>query len=123
MPGLNVTARNALLDAAGTVWPPDTASLHTSDPGSAVTVAATGELTGGSPAYARKAVVWSAASAGSKTTSAAVTFDVPGGSTVSHIGYFRGTTFLGSRALGVTESFTGQGTYTLAAGGITENLA
>ena len=35
------------------------------------------ELTGGSPAYARKAITWQAAAAGAKDLTAAVTFDVP----------------------------------------------
>ena len=128
MPGLNVTARNALLDAAAAVWPPDTVSLHTADPGNGTTSAA-GEVTGGTPAYARKAVTFAAAAAGSRASSVAVVFDVPGATTVSHLGYFRGATFLGSRALrnaantaDQTETFTGQGTYTLASGSVVENL-
>ena len=128
MPGLNVTARNAMLDASSTVWPPDTVSLHTADPGSGTSSNA-GELSGGSPAYARKSVTWAAAATGSKASSAQVVFDVPGGSTVSHLGYWRGAVFLGSRALrnagntaDQTETFTGQGTYTIAAGAIAETL-
>jgi hypothetical protein len=122
VPGLNATARNAMLDATASVWPPDTVSLHTADPGNTGTPNA-GEVSGGSPAYARKAVTWAAASAGAKSSNAAVVFDVPGGNTVSHIGYWRGATFLGSRSLGTSESFTGQGTYTIASGSLTENLA
>ena len=128
MPGLNVTARNALLDTTATVWPPDSVSLHTADPGAASTSAA-GEVTGGTPAYARKSITFAAASAGTRASSVAVVFDVPGLTTVSHIGYFRGATFLGSRALrnaantaDQTETFTGQGTYTIASGVITEAL-
>ena len=128
MPGLNVTSRNALLDANAAIWPPDSVSLHTADPGNGTTSAA-GEVAGGSPAYARKAVTFAAAAAGSRSSSVAVVFDVPGLTTVSHIGYFRGTTFLGSRALrntantaDQTETFTGQGQYTLASGAITEAL-
>lgn len=47
-------------------------------PGTAATAAAT-EATGGSPAYARLAVTWGAASAGTKANTAALTFDVPAG--------------------------------------------
>lgn len=54
-----------------------------SDPGTGVNANAV-EATGGSPAYARKAVVWSAASAGQKTNSGSLTFDVPSGT----FGYF-----------------------------------
>ena len=117
-----------MLDATATVWPPDSVSLHTADPGNGLTVAA-GEVTGGTPAYARKAVTFAAAAAGSRASNLAVVFDVPGATTVSHIGYFRGTTFLGSRALrnaantaDQTETFTGAGTYTVASGSIVENL-
>lgn len=47
-------------------------------PGTTATAAAT-EATGGSPAYARQAVTWGAASSGQKTNSGALTFDVPAG--------------------------------------------
>lgn len=121
MPGLNATARNAMLDATAATWPPDTVSLHTADPGNGTSPNA-GEVSGGSPAYARKAVTWAAASAGSKASNAAVVFDVPASTTVSHIGYWRSSTFLGSRALSANETFTGQGTYTIASGSLTESV-
>jgi hypothetical protein len=47
-------------------------------PGTGGTAAAT-EATGGSPAYARQAVTWSAAASGQKTNSGSLTFDVPAG--------------------------------------------
>lgn len=50
-----------------------------SDPGTGTNYAGT-EATGGSPAYARQAVTWGAASAGAKTNSGALTFDVAAGS-------------------------------------------
>jgi len=54
--------------------------IHTlTDPGTS-TNANSGEVTGGSPAYARQAVTWSAGSAGQKTNSGSLTFDVPSGS-------------------------------------------
>lgn len=67
---------------------------------SAYSTTGTNELTGGSPAYARKAATWAAASGTppTKVTSAAVTFDVAAGSTVAWIGYFDASTagtFLG----------------------------
>lgn len=49
-------------------------SLHT-----AYSTTGTNEATGGSPAYARKAVTWNAASSGSKALAAGVTFDVAAG--------------------------------------------
>lgn len=50
-----------------------------SDPGTGTNYAGT-EATGGSPAYARQAVTWGAASAGAKTNSGALTIDVAPGS-------------------------------------------
>lgn len=48
------------------------------DPGTGTNYAGT-EATGGSPAYARKAVTWAAATGGQKSNSAPLTFDVPAG--------------------------------------------
>lgn len=82
-------AKNRLLDSvAGTpAWPPSHLSLHSGDPGTA----GDNEIAGGSPAYARKAVSWSAASGGSKAISAGVTFDVPA-TTVRYIGMWSAST-------------------------------
>lgn len=55
--------------------------LATSAPGSTATP--TGEVTGGSPAYARKATTWGSASSGA-ITGTAVTIDTPA-ATVTHI--------------------------------------
>jgi hypothetical protein len=68
-------------------------SLH-----SAYSATGANELTGGSPAYARKAATWNAASGGSKILSASMAFDVAGGSTVRFVGFstaVTGGTFLG----------------------------
>jgi len=113
---LTTTARNTMLDALGTSAA--YASLHTADP----STTGTNEVTGGSPAYARKSVSWNAASSGTtKTTSADITFDVPA-CTVAYVGLFTALTagtFLG--AFDVTdEIFAAQGTYKLNSGsGIT----
>jgi len=56
-------------------------SLHT-----AYSSSGANEVTGGSPAYARKGLTWAAASGRSKATSAAAVFDVPGGTTIRWIG-------------------------------------
>lgn len=53
----------------------------TADPGS--TGAATGELTGGSPPYARKALNWTTASGGTGQVSGSATLDVAAGSTLA----------------------------------------
>lgn len=68
-------------------------SLHT-----AYSSTGTSEVTGGSPAYARKAATWGAASAGSKATSASMVFDVAGAVTVRWVGFWDAVTagnFLG----------------------------
>lgn len=76
----NDSARNAMLDALDESATQVThIGIHTlTDPGTG-TNANAGEATGGSPAYARQAVTWSAASAGQKVNSAGLTFDVPAG--------------------------------------------
>lgn len=91
------------------------ASLHTANPGDS----GANEVTGGSPAYARKAIVHGAASAGAATATTLPTFDVPAGVTVTHVGYWDAVTagnFLGSDDV-TPEAFAGQGTYTLTSDG------
>lgn len=90
-------SRNLMIAAEGTTH----LSLH-----SAYSAAGANELTGGSPAYARKAVAYAAASAGAKAQSANVTFDVPSGATAQFVGRWTaltGGTFLGMTALGGAE--------------------
>jgi hypothetical protein len=75
------TCKNALLDSAvagGLTAGTPFLALHTAFP---PTVNPGNEVTGGSPAYARKATTFNAASAGAKAIAAAQTFDVPGGGT------------------------------------------
>lgn len=72
------------------------------------------EPSGGSPAYARKAITWVPGSVdGSVTTT--VTFDVPAGFSAQSVGLFTaitGGTFLDSAAV-TTQAFASQGTYTV----------
>lgn len=120
MPGLSNAGRNVMLDGLGAVV--DFVSLHTADPGAT----GTSEVAGGSPAYARKAVAWDAASGGSMASSGDITFDVPGSTTIRFLGYWSlasGGTFYGSRALDTDQTFPTQGTYTIASGAITETQA
>ena len=74
------------------------------------------ELSGGSPAYARKAIAFAAAAGGlvDDSTNGAV-FDVPAGASVDYAGFFSALTAGTLHALDdvVSESFAGQGTYTL----------
>jgi hypothetical protein len=93
-------------------------AIFGSDPGTAG--AATGEITGGSPAYARKAVSWgSAATSGSTAvvTSASTQFDMPSGSTAAYGGVcassVAGTADVRDSAAVTSQPFSSQGTYTV----------
>lgn len=75
------------------------------------------EITGGSPAYARKAVTWTAASGGVARPNADLTFDIPSGADVDGWRGFtaatNGTNYGGATL--TTETFAGQGQYKLLA--------
>lgn len=107
---LSDSARNAAADAVAAIA--GYASLHTGDPGTT----GANEVTGGTPAYARKPVTWAAAVAGTASASAAVTFDVPAGTNVTHGGLWSaatGGTFRAGDDLPAPEDFGSQGTYDL----------
>ncbi len=108
---LTAAAKNLMLDAFGAVAV--YVSLHTADP----STTGTNEVTGGSPAYARKSITWNAASASNLDSSNAPVFDVPAATTVTHFGMWSAATsgtFYGGGTLSASEAFTGQGTYTLS---------
>jgi hypothetical protein len=106
----DTTARNVGVDAIaalGLRW-----ALHTGDPGGANS--ASNEVTGGSPAYARKAVAWNAASGGTATQNGDVVLDVPAGTTVSWISLWNTAGTVRYLKKDVTdEVFGAQGTYTI----------
>jgi hypothetical protein len=81
----STTALDQMLDALNGGSPTSViayASLHT-----AYSSTGTSEVSGGSPAYARQAVTWSSAAAGSKASaSIAAAFNVPVATTVSFVG-------------------------------------
>ncbi len=79
----STNARNTMLDAIGITH----ASLHT-----AYSSSGASEVTGGSPAYARKAATFAAAAAGSKASSNAPVFDVPAATIVRFIGFWDAVT-------------------------------
>lgn len=85
------------------------AALYTTAPGASAGT----EVTGGSPAYARKAITWGAPSNGVIT--ATVTFDVPSGTTVVgagvHSAVTAGTYYDGASV--TSQAFASQGTYQL----------
>lgn len=97
--------KNEMLDASSIAL----AALFNGDPSGAGT-----ELTGGTPAYARKTVTLGSASAGQIVVTADAVFDVPAGATVNYVAYYdvSGTTLLGYDDV-TEEVFGGQGTYTL----------
>lgn len=107
--GLNNNAKNAMLNQLTSLAV--FVSAHTADPGAT----GTSEVTGGSPAYARKAITWNAASSGSATASNTPVFDIPASTTVAFVGLWSAATsgtFYGSADV-VDEVFAGQGTYTV----------
>lgn len=83
---------------------------------SSLTVTELVEISGGSPAYARKAIAFSSASEGSMddSTNGAI-FDIPAGATVNYAGLFSASS--GGTLYSIDdvteETFGGQGTYTL----------
>lgn len=106
---LNDTAKNLMLNqlAGSAIF----VSLHTADPGAT----GTSEVTGGAPAYARKSITWNTAATGNLDSSNQPQFDVPGSTTITHVGYWSASTagtFYGSSTI-TNETFSAQGTYTL----------
>lgn len=107
---------NHLVGNSATSGPITHASLHTGYPATAAN-----ELTGGSPAYARKAISFEAVAgtelAGSVDATNQPVFDVPAGTTVSAAGFC--TAISGNDTTIITEAnltdeaYVGQGTYTL----------
>ena len=87
-------------------------SLHSASPATLAN-----ELSGGSPAYARKTTAWNAASGGSVDNSDTPVFDVPAGATVAAVGFCSNGTAGGGTLHGyvavVAEVYAGQGVYTV----------
>lgn len=84
-------------------------SLHSADPGTT----GTNEISGGSPAYARKSLAWTAGSTGTATASAV--FDVPAATTPSFTGIFSAAsagTFRDKADI-TDQAFSSQGTLTV----------
>lgn len=109
-----VTERNSLVTKYITDAP--FGDLFTADPGTSGTV--TGEVTGGSPAYARKNMTWGAA-ASSASTSAATVFDIPTGTTLTFFGVCVAAPLtiadLRDKVAVTSQAFASQGTYTVTA--------
>jgi len=117
--GYTDAVKNAMLDLTdetGGSVPIEDISLHTADPGTD----GSNEVTGGS--YARVAVTWGAASGGVKSNSAQLVFNVPAGTTITHVGGWDGSTFRGGGALSAPQEFATSGTYTIAAGDLDQTI-
>jgi hypothetical protein len=115
---LNDTALNLMLDELASNA--SHAALHTSSPGTD----GSNELSG--TGYERQTIFWIAASGGTATTDDPIVFTVPGDRTITHIGYWSaGTagTFYGFRELDSSQTFATSGTYTIAAGNLSEALS
>jgi len=91
-----VVAKNLMLD--GVVL--DLASLHT-----AYSATGANEVSGGSPAYAKKAITMAAGASEERAASSQPVFDVPASTTVNYVGLYTnaGTVFRGMFALGGDE--------------------
>jgi hypothetical protein len=104
----DATAKNLMLDALAAVML--RVALHSGDPGAAN--AADNELAGGG--YARQAIAWNAASAGSVDSSNAPAFSIEGGDTVSWVSFWNTAGTVRYIKKDVTnEAFGAAGTYTL----------
>jgi hypothetical protein len=117
MAGIVDAGKHLMLDGFGTgvVF----VSLHTDDP----STGGTDEVSGG--AYTREGVSWASAASGSVSTSASIVFDVPGSTTITHLGYWSASTsgtFYGGRPLDTSQTYATAGTYTIAVGNITETI-
>lgn len=100
---LNETSKNLMLT--------ELASVATS---CALLNASLVELSGGSPAYARKTLTWGTASAGSMSITNDPVFDIPASGVVAYVRLYNagGTVEYGDFAV-TQETYGGQGTYTL----------
>ncbi len=108
MPVQTVTMRNSLATKYGV--DATHAALYTTVPGGSPGT----EVSGGSPAYARKALSWGAAAASAVTVTPAA-FDVPSGTTIAGAGVHTAITagtYLDGAAV-TSQAFASQGTYTL----------
>lgn len=103
----STTAKNSMATAFASLAA--TAGLFAADPGST----GAGEISGGSPAYARKALAGLWASSGTGSQQAQVTFDVEAGDAVGGGGVFDASgNFLDGGPL-TSFTFTAQGKYVL----------
>lgn len=113
--GLSTAAKNTALDAITMTY----LSLHDGDPGDN----GANEISGGTPAYARKSVTIAAASGGARAQSDQPLFDVPASTTVSYVGIWDASTAGNYQGSGdvTDEVFASQGQYQVLTGNIDLN--
>lgn len=107
----NPTARTAMAAYFATQAP--WMAVYSTVPGAAAGT----ELSGGAPAYARKASNWGAAAASAVTAAPATPFDIPAGGVTAGIG-FHSASAAGTfwEGVGITsQTFSSQGTLTVTA--------
>jgi hypothetical protein len=117
MAGLVDAGKNLLLD--GLTDGVEFVSLHTADPNG------TGSDEVNASPYTRESVTWASPASGSVSSASVIVFDVPGGTTINHLGYWSassGGTFYGARALDTPQTFATTGTYTIAVGNLSETI-
>jgi hypothetical protein len=94
-------------------------SLHTADPST------NGANEVSASPYTRELISWASPASGSVQNDVQVVFDVPGSSTITHLGYWSASTsgtFYGARQLDTNQTFATAGTYTIGANLITESI-
>jgi hypothetical protein len=94
-------------------------SLHTAEPNGS----GSNEVSGGD--YGRELADWASASGGSVVNNGDIVLTVPGSTTITHIGYWSASTagtFYGWRVLDSSQTFATAGTYTIAAGNLSESV-
>lgn len=103
---------SSLAGLTPTAGPITHVGLHTGVPSTGTP----NEVTGGAPAYARKAIAFNAPAAGViDDTAVSRIFDVPGSVTVTHVGFWTASTAGSCLAYAAVtnETFGAQGTYSL----------
>ncbi len=118
MAGLVAAGKNLML--TGFTGSATYVSLHTADP----STNGANEVTGGS--YSRESAAWGSPSNGAVSNGSSIVFDVPGSTTITHLGYWSASTsgtFYGSRALDANQTYATAGTYTISAGNLSETVS
>lgn len=117
MAGLVAAGKNLML--TGFTGSATYVSLHTADP----STNGANEVTGGS--YSRESAAWGSPADGAVSNGSSIVFDVPGSTTITHLGYWSASTsgtFYGSRALDANQTYATAGTYTISAGNLSETV-